>query len=999
MRRTLGLLALWVTLSGAATPLPLTPPPPDLTKLVPFAAAPLAKPPVTIAAVARPRPPLDIDPITPARVTLPAAERPVAPLPPPRTLPCAAAWLGIASEALECGRARFQKEEYEDAVKALDAASRSTEREVSREGRYWLGETYVRLGRVDQANVLFRQVAQEAPRLEHGPWALHSSGWAELALGKAEGARLAFTQFLGAPFPAALEGWARHGLALALYALGRYPEAEQTWAALLTRPVPSVLARDVSFWYGETLGRVGKYREAATELTKVAQGGPHALLDSGTVRRGWWGLAAGQFPDSAAAFRAYLARMRGGAAGRTDAASGARVTDPRAEREWGEAGLALALLATGDWKQAQSTAAALEARKSPLVLPVLLRLVASARETPHRAETPALIERVLGGNLTAPVRAWLLLEKGLALGAEGNRDEARTQYELARDADPNSETGRSATYLVAQTNFELREFTQAVADLGTLLTAPVGDDLRAAALLLQGEAAYQAGDAGAAAGSYRRFLTEFPNHPQTPAVRLVLAWTALRQQQSDEALRQFLEFARAYPDHPNAIDALELASELAMAAGDIDRARPIISQIVSTYGTSPRSQFAWLNLAIVMLRSGQARQAVPALRDWIARAPFPPLLGRARAALGAALLATGQANEASREFVQAQAEGVGAFAVLGLAATALAQGRWDEATRGFTEARDTGTPDVVTAADYGLAVVKLQGGAGRDFKPLAEAALAAAPSGPSVPRLLYVLTGIAVEEQDWPAALAGAKRLVAQYPSHETADDALERVGAGAARAQVWPVAYEAYALLREQYPTSPFVAESAVAFAEAQVRTGRVNEARDAMEKVVAAAPSDAGAWVALARAREATGDRQGALDGYTRAARASRGPELSQALLGQARLLTADNRNDQARAVLQRLLGSDDKPTVLEAAMAMGETYQRDGDYLAATEYYMTAAYLDPQSSLGRRALLAAGQSFAALKQRDAAAVVYGKLLAQPNVPADLAAAARQGLAALGR
>ena len=122
---------------------------------------------------------------------------------------------------------------------------------------------------------------------------------------------------------------------------------------------------------------------------------------------------------------------------------------------------------------------------------------------------------------------------------------------------------------------------------------------------------------------------------------------------------------------------------------------------------------------------------------------------------------------------------------------------------------------MVTAADYGLAVVKLQGGAGRDFKPLAEAALAAAPSGPSVPRLLYVLPGIAVEEQDWPAALARAKRLVAQYPSHETADDALERVGAGAARAQAWPVAYEAYALLRGQYPTSPFVAGSAVAFAE----------------------------------------------------------------------------------------------------------------------------------------------------------------------------------------
>jgi tetratricopeptide (TPR) repeat protein len=999
MRRPLGLLLLWIALAGATAPLPLTPPPPDLTKLVPFVAAPLAKPPVAIAAVPRLRPPLDVDPIPPARVTLPAAERPVAPLSPPRTLPCAAAWLGIASEALECGRARFQKGEYEDAVKALDAAARAADQETAREGRYWLGETYVRLGRVDQARVLFRQVAQEGRRLELGPWALHSSGWAELALGNAEGARQTFTQLLSAPIPAGIDGWARHGQALALYALGRYADAQQTWTTLLTRPVPSALARDISYWYGETLGRVGQYPQAATELARFTQGGPHALLDSGTVRRGWWGLAARQFPDSLTAFRAYLTRTRAGATGRSDAATAVRVADPRAEREWADAGLALALLATGDWKEAQNVAAGLEARKSPLALPVLLRLVASAAETSQRGETPALIERVLAGNLTPPVRAWLLLEKGLALGGEGNREEARTQYELARDAEPNSETGRTAAYLLAQTNFELREFTQAMTDLGTLLAAPLGDDLRAAALILQGEAAYQTGDAGAAAGAYRRFLTEFPNHPQTPVVRLGLGWTALRQQQSDEALRQFLDFARAYPDHPHAIDALELASEVAMAAGDIDRARPIISQIVSTYGPSQRSQFAWLNLAIVQLRSGQARQAAPALRDWIARAPFPPLLGRAYAALGAALLTMGEVNEASRAFGRAQTEGVGAFAVLGLAATALAQGRWDEATRGFAEARDTGTPDVVSAANYGLGAVKLKEGGGRDFKPLAQAALDAAPTGPSAPRLLYVLTGIAVEEQDWPAALANAKRLVANFPSHEAGDDALERVGAGAARAQAWPVAYQAYALLRDQYPASPFVAESAVTFAEAQVRTGHVNEARAAMEKAVAAAPSDAGAWLALARAREAMGDRQGALEGYGRAARESRGSEQSQALLGNARVLTADNRNTEARAVLVPLLGSDDKPTVVEAAMAIGETYQRDGDYLGATEYYMTAAYLDPQSSLGRRALLAAGQSFAALKQRDAAAVVYGKLLAQPDVPAELATAARQGLAALGR
>ena len=63
------------------------------------------------------------------------------------------------------------------------------------------------------------------------------------------------------------------------------------------------------------------------------------------------------------------------------------------------------------------------------------------------------------------------------------------------------------------------------------------------------------------------------------------------------------------------------------------------------------------------------------------------------------------------------------------------------------------------------------------------------------------------------------------------------------------------------------------------------------------------------------------------------------------------------------------------------------------------MTAAYLAPESAAGRRSMLAAAQSFAALKQTEAAVTLYRKLLSQANVPGDVADAARQGLQALGR
>jgi TolA-binding protein len=101
----------------------------------------------------------------------------------------------------------------------------------------------------------------------------------------------------------------------------------------------------------------------------------------------------------------------------------------------------------------------------------------------------------------------------------------------------------------------------------------------------------------------------------------------------------------------------------------------------------------------------------------------------------------------------------------------------------------------------------------------------------------------------------------------------------------------------------------------------------------------------------------------------------------------------------VLERLVRTDDKAVVAAAAGAIGETYQGEGDNLTAAEYFMTAAYVLPDSPAGRRGLLGAGASFAALKQNDAAEVVYRKLLAQTGVPAELADTARKGLKDIGR
>ncbi|MEK7378759.1 MAG: hypothetical protein AABZ71_07625, partial [Candidatus Binatota bacterium] len=120
MRRVLAfplvLTLLWPALAGAAPPLPLELPPPDLAPLLSLAAPPLDKPPVPLPEVSLPDPPRAFPPLPAPPLATDPSGKPVAPLPPPRILACnpLGTVFGVASELLECGRARFQRDELEE---------------------------------------------------------------------------------------------------------------------------------------------------------------------------------------------------------------------------------------------------------------------------------------------------------------------------------------------------------------------------------------------------------------------------------------------------------------------------------------------------------------------------------------------------------------------------------------------------------------------------------------------------------------------------------------------------------------------------------------------------------------------------------------------------------------------------------------------------------------------------------------------------------------------
>src|SRR5262249_56689825 len=139
--------------------------------LAPCAARPLATPQVGVPRVPPPPPPGFPELPQPPLVT-DLAQRPVAPMPAPRMLACnpVGTVFGVASELVECGRARYQKGELDAARTALDSAARGTsDRALQREARYWLAQTLLRQNNPAEAQRMLLLVTQAAPRRALAP--------------------------------------------------------------------------------------------------------------------------------------------------------------------------------------------------------------------------------------------------------------------------------------------------------------------------------------------------------------------------------------------------------------------------------------------------------------------------------------------------------------------------------------------------------------------------------------------------------------------------------------------------------------------------------------------------------------------------------------------------------------------------------------------------------------------------------------------------------------
>ncbi|MFI5325226.1 MAG: tetratricopeptide repeat protein, partial [Candidatus Rokuibacteriota bacterium] len=571
MRSRMLAVATLLALLGGATAraeITLMLPAPDVGALVPLAVPALDKPPVPLPAVPLPPAPQGMPELPPAPMVGHLGERPVAPLPPPRFLACnpVGNLLGVASELIECGRARYQRNELDEARAVLEKAAQfASERTQIREARYWLGETLVRLNKPAEAERLMLQVQQDDPRGELGLYAAHQLGWISLELNKPDRALPYFDMLLKTGAPPAIISYARHGRGLALYGLKRYPEARDTWVGLLNQSAPRAVAWEGTFWLGDTLGRLGDHAAAVQRLQTFVSGGPQVLIDSGLLRLGWWSRAAGQPLEAAKAYRGLLSAY------------------PQSkEAAWARAGLVQALLDLDDYPAAREEAKKLEAmgRTGPLVVPVRLLISRWATEKGRFDEAREINDELLARTLDPATRSYVLALSAEASRASGQVGEARDRFELVRGTPGSPALAAYAALRLAQIDFDTREFAKARDGARKLQADPAAPaEMRAAALVLGGEAAYWARDYPQAAASYGGFLSAYPSYPQAPMASLALGWAELQGGKPEAARQRWTRYAQQAQTDPRAPEALVLAAELAGRAGDFAGAQTLLDQV------------------------------------------------------------------------------------------------------------------------------------------------------------------------------------------------------------------------------------------------------------------------------------------------------------------------------------------------------------------------------------------------------------------------------------
>ena len=492
-------------------------------------------------------------------------------------------------------------------------------------------------------------------------------------------------------------------------------------------------------------------------------------------------------------------------------------------------------------------------------------------------------------------------------------------------------------------------FAQAQARVDTVLRGRPSAEVRAAALVLAGDAAYALGAHRLAAERYEEALLSDELPSDAPRATLALGWAKLRLGRREDARLTWMRVGRQFPADPHAPIAMILAAELSAQAGETVVARKLLGRVLEGHPGTPHAEMARLSRSIMSLRDGRTQEAARDLRT-VARSGGPSVTAE-RQALLESLAATAGPAGAERQI--------------------LLTNRYAAAQAGPVATEGPSQRDDSTGVLEQLAAPFLDG----------------AGDPETTPRVLHALLLVAVEDKAWPEVETLAGRLVDRFPEYAPAPELLAQAAGEAAADAQWPIVRAGYGYAMKGARPADLAPQAKVDFAEALFRTGDAGQARVELTRFLDTTPrvqETPRALFLLAAVNETLDEPREALAAYDRLHRAFPSSEwTTQTLLPRARLLQhAIGRQKEARGLLEDIVQRVEGEERAEASFRLAQVLAAEGEHPRALDTYMAAAYGAVESSRWfRPALLGAGRSLVAMKRPAAALAVYRSVL--PTTP----------------